>query len=286
VKVQGCDCSIVIKTAFWEKDVPYAEETIRDAFSLLLEEASIEGDGLCRAIRKKSGVTGCVVIPLTIGTVPMLLYLAMGSAGSSVFVSETRNVHKTKINLLPLPDTASFDLVQDRGNERQLFEGCKVKGFELRIEREQAIKLKLDICGEYPSVVYPHSDSLVQGKGERYKGDNVTYKINRTEYKNIYGFTLSCKKEFGTRTELWIRRSLENGNEIPHIIDELTITAELLRDKYEFRHFGTFTITLTRLVLTADETSINSTEAVIGPLRYYAAGNVSAEVFTSGENSA
>jgi hypothetical protein len=292
MKVQGCDCSIVIKTQYKEFDIPYSEETIRDAYSLLQEEASIEGDGSCRAIRKKSGVIGCVVTPLSIGTVPLLLYLAMGSAGSPVFVSETRNLYQYRLNLLPLPDTASFDLVQDRSgnneqgianNERLLYEVCRVQGFELRIEREQAIKLRLDICGERSAVSYPYTDVCVLEKGERYNGDNVTYKINGKDYKNIYGLTLSCKKEFGTRTELWIRRSLENGNEIPYIIDELTITTELLRDKYEYRHFGTFTITLKRLVLTADETSINSTGAVIGPLRYYVAGGVQAEVFSSGE---
>jgi hypothetical protein len=285
MKVQGCDCSIVIKTVHHEFDVPYSEETIRDAYSLLQEEASIEGDGLCKAIRKKCGVTGCVVTPLSIGTVPLLLYLALGSAHAPVFVSETRNVYKTKINLLPLPDTASFDLVQDRGNERLHFEGCKVQGFELRIEREQTIKLRLDVCGENFAISYPYTDTFVPEKGERYSSDNVVYKINGKEYKNIYGLTLSCKKEFGTRTELWIRRSLENGNEIPHIIDELTITAELLRDTYEIRSFGKFTITLTRLVLTADETSINSTEAVISPLRYYVAGVVSADVYSSSEET-
>jgi hypothetical protein len=158
-----------------------------------------------------------------------------------------------------------------------------VQGFELRVEREQAIKLRLDICGERSAVVYPYTDTFVPEKGERYNGDNVTYKINGKEYTNIYGLTLSCKKEYGTRTELWIRRSLEAGNEIPHIIDELTITAELLRDKYEVRRYGTFTITLKRLVLTSDETSINSTGAVISPLRYYVAGVVTSEVFSSGE---
>ena len=90
MKVQGCDCSIVIKTAYREMDVPYSEETLREAVSLLQEEASIEGDGICRAIRKRGGVTGCVVTPLTIGTAPLLFYLAMGSAGLPVFVSETR----------------------------------------------------------------------------------------------------------------------------------------------------------------------------------------------------
>ncbi|MDR1902538.1 MAG: hypothetical protein LBQ88_09695, partial [Treponema sp.] len=75
--VNGRDC--LIKTQYRETGIPYAEETIREAVSLLTEEASIEGDGSCRAIRKSGGVAGCVVTPLTIGTAPLLLYLAMGS---------------------------------------------------------------------------------------------------------------------------------------------------------------------------------------------------------------
>ena len=58
--VNGCDCSIVIKTSHCETDVPYSEETIREAASLLQEEAAIEGDGVGKAIRKISGVTGCI----------------------------------------------------------------------------------------------------------------------------------------------------------------------------------------------------------------------------------
>jgi hypothetical protein len=81
MKVQGCDCSIIIKTAHRKMVVPYSEETIREAVSLHVEEAAIEGDGSCRALRKSSGVTGCVVTPLNIGTAPVLLYLAFGSAG-------------------------------------------------------------------------------------------------------------------------------------------------------------------------------------------------------------
>ena len=80
MKVQGGDCSIVIKTQHRETDIPYADETLREAVSFLEEEASIEGDGVCRGIRKSGGVTGCVVTPLTIGTAPLLLYLAMGAA--------------------------------------------------------------------------------------------------------------------------------------------------------------------------------------------------------------
>jgi hypothetical protein len=89
--VNGADCSIVIKTTHCEKDIPYSDETLRKAVSFLEEEASIEGDGVCSGIRKRGGSVGCVVTPLTIGTAPLLLYLAMGSVGKPVFVSQTRN---------------------------------------------------------------------------------------------------------------------------------------------------------------------------------------------------
>jgi hypothetical protein len=281
MRVNGCDCSIVIKTAYREMGVPYSEETLREAVSLLTENASIEGDGCCRAIKKSGGVTGCVVTPLTIGTAPLLLYLAMGSAGLPLFVSETRNVYLYQLSLVPMEGGACFDLVQDRGGVRRLFENCRAKGFELRFNRGESIKLKLDVCGEYAPAIYPYVEIPATEGGERFSGDFVTYRINGTEYKNIYGLTLSAKREGGTKTELWIKRSLEQGPDLPSIIEELTITARLLRDAYEFRYFGTFRITLKRLVLTSDETAVDCADGVIGPLRYYVAGTVTAEVFTS-----
>jgi hypothetical protein len=295
----------VIKTQYRETGIPYAEETIREAVSLLREEAAIEGDGSCRAIRKSGqqvglGVTGCVVTPLTIGTAPLLLYLAMGSAGLPLYVSETRNLYLYKLDLLPMEDSTRFDLVQDRApfgrpngdaeNQgfsahvpagRKLYEGCAVTSFELRIVRGEAVKLKLDIRGEHPPAIYPYQDIAPMERGERFMGDGVTYRINGTEYKNIYGLTMAARKEGGTRTELWIKRVLEPGTDIPDLIEELTITAQLLRDKYEYRHYGAFRITLKRLVLTADETAVNTADAVIGPLRYYVAGTVTAETFTT-----
>ena len=290
--VNGCDCSIVIKTSHCEMDVPYSEETIREAAAILQEEAAIEGDGCCKAIRKNSGFTGCVVAPLTLGTAPLLLYLAMGAVGKPVFVSETRNLYKYELNLLPLEDTERFDLIQDRGGERKLFEGCGITGFELRFLRGEAVKLKLDICGERSPRIYPYTDSTqsqttkLSGTvigNERFSGDFTSYWINGREYKNIYGVTLSCKKEGGTKTELWIKRVLENGDDLPSSIEEFIISAQLLKDSYEYRHYGTFHITLKRLVLVCDETNVNSTDAVVGPLRFYVAGAVSTEVFTTGE---
>jgi hypothetical protein len=89
------------------------------------------------------------------------------------------------------------------------------------------------------------------------------------------------KKQGGTKTELWIKRVLENGFDIPAVIEDMTITAQLLRTQYEYRYFGTFRITLKRLVLVSDETDINSADTVIGPVRYYVAGTVFTEVFNS-----
>jgi len=277
--VNGCDCSIVIKTEHWEIDVPYSDETVREAVTLLQEEASIEGDGVCRGLRKISGVTGCVVTPLTIGTAPLLLYLAMGGADNPVFVSETRNLYLYRLDLIPTDDTKQFDLVQDRKSERRLFEGCRVQGFELRVMRDEVIKLKLDIVGDYPARTYPYNDTFEREQGERFKGDCVTYKINGQEYKNIYGITLVSKKQGGTKSIIFIKREKKQGSDIPEVIEEMTITAQLLRDKHEYKYYGIFRISLKKLVLISDETEINSADTVIGPLRYYISGSASADIF-------
>jgi len=285
MKVQGRDCTIVIKTTHKEDnqrllDVPYSEETIREAVSILQEEAAIEGDGNCKAIIKKNGVTGCVVTPLTIDTVPLLLYLAFGSAGKPIYVSQTRNVYNSKLNLLPLEDTECFDLIQDRKNERRVFEDCRIQGFEFRIENDNAIKLKLDVCGERSAKTYLYTDDVDKTTGERFKSNCVDYYINGKENHFIYGITLSVKKTGGVKTEIWIKRILPVGNELPECIDEFIIIARLLSTKYEFSNYGLFSIKLKNLVLISDETNINSSDTVIDPLRYYVSGGVSATVHT------
>jgi hypothetical protein len=216
----------------------------------------------------------------------------MGTVGSPVFVPETKNLFKYLIVNTPLEDTEHFSLLQDRKNERLFYEYCHVFEFELRMMRDEAIKLKLDIVGEYPARAYPFAQSqtsemsgTVIGReaGERFKGDSVTYLINGQEYKNIYGLTLVSKKRGGTKTELWVKRSLEKGTDLPFDIDEIIVTAKLLKDRYEYRYYGTFRITIKKLVLISDETEVNATGAVISPLRFYVTGGVQAEVFTSGE---
>jgi len=281
MNVNGRDCTITIKTSHHEFDVPYSEETIREAVSLLQEEASIEGDGNCKAIVKKSGVTGCVVTPLTLDTVPLLLYLAFGAAGRPYFVSETRNNYSCKLTLIPLEDTECFDLIQDRGNERRVFEDCRIHGFELRVENDEAIKLKLDVCGERSATSYLYTDVTERTKGERFKSDCVDYYFHGKINNFIYGITLSVKKIGGTKTEIWIKRILPIKNDLPECIDEFVIIGRLVLKNFERSNYGLFSIKLKNLVLISDETNVNAADTVIDPLRYYVSGTVSADVFTT-----
>jgi hypothetical protein len=138
--VNGRDCSLAIRTAKEETGIAYSEETIREAATLLREEASIEGDGACGAVRKSGGAAGCVVAPLTLGTAPLLFWLALGDAGLPAYVSETRNLYLYKLNLMPAEESVGFAVAQERGGSGKLYEGCVVTGFELRMLREQAVK--------------------------------------------------------------------------------------------------------------------------------------------------
>jgi len=208
-----------------------------------------------------------------------LLYLAMGGADNPVFVSETKNLYLYRLDLIPTDDTKHFDLIQDRKSGRRLFEGCRVQGFELRVMRDEAIKLKLDVVGDYPARAYPYTDTFEREAGERFNGDCVTYKINGQEHKNIYGITFVSKKQGGTKNTILIKREKNKGMDIPEVIEEMTITAQLLRDKHEYKYYGIFRITLKKLVLVSDETEINSADTVIGPLRYYISGSASTDIF-------
>jgi hypothetical protein len=278
--VRGRDCGIAIRTGDGAAAaLPYAEETIREDVSLLREEASIEGDGRRRATRKRGGAAGCVVTPLTIGTAPLLLALAMGDAGQAVYVSETRNVHRRSLRLLTAEDSKRFDVIQDRGGSRKLYEDCVVVGFELRIMRGRAIQLKLDIAGDMTPATLPYSDTFVVETEERFMEDGVVCRINGTEYGDIYGLAIDARKKGGTRIEARLHRVLNDAGELPSVIETLEVTARLFRDCYEWRSLGMFRLRLSRLFLMADETRVDAPDAVIGPLRYYVAGTVSAEVF-------
>jgi hypothetical protein len=279
MNVQGKDCRIFLRRDGAVTGLPYSEETIREAVCLLTEEAGIEGDGVCRAVRKSAGVTGCAVTPLTRETTPLLFALAFGEAGRPEFVSETRGLYRHRLFLRPFEDSAAFDLIRER-ESLLIYEGCRVKGFELRIFRGEAVKLKIDIAGESGPGPYPHTETAETKNAERFKEDGVTYEINGNKNADIYGLTLNTAKKAGTHTEVRIHRILRQNGELPAVIENLEITVRLFRNRYEEREYGRFCLRLSKLLLMADETAIDAPGAVIGPLRYYAAGNISADVFT------
>jgi hypothetical protein len=211
----------------------------------------------------------------------LLFWLALGDAGLPAYVSETRNLYLYKLNLMPAEESVRFAVAQERGGSGKLYEGCVVTGFELRMLREQAVKLKLDIRGEQPPAALPYQDIAAAEAGERFMGDGVACRIDGAEHTNIYGLTISAKKEGGVKTEARIHRVLEPEADFPDVIDTLTVTAFLLRDQYEERRCGMFRLTLTQVTLASDETMIDCADGIIGPLRYYVAGKVYAEVFTA-----
>jgi hypothetical protein len=290
--VQGRGCSIVIKTEYRELGIPYAIETIRETETLLTEEAAIEGDGSSRAIRKSGqqvgrGVTGCVVTPLTIGTAPLLWAVVLGKQDAPVFVSETRNLYKHVSHLAPYEDCPGFGLIRQRGDERIWFENCGVEGFELRIKREAGLPgvlhLRLDVRGDCPPEPYLVETGRETGYGERFKEAGVRYRINGVENTAIYGLKISVTKTGGTKAVVHIRRIMRDGEEFPPVIESLSIKARLFRDHYEWRQPGVFRLSLSRLVLAADETGIESADTVIGSLRYYVTGTMTAETFSTRE---
>jgi hypothetical protein len=280
---------VIVKTGDRETALPYSEETLREAVYVLAEEASIEGGGNRRAIRKSAGTTGCIITPLTIGMAPLLWALALGEAERPIFVSETRNLYKHTLRLTPLEDSPVFTLIRKRGAERIRYENCRAAGFELRINRETTeatpgvVYLRLDISGDAPLEPYlPETDSVLN-PAERFKENGVRYAVNGVENKTIYGLTVTTGKKGGAKTELRIHRILQGGTELPANIESVVITARLFRDYYERRLPGTFRLTLSNLLLMTDETSVNTSGPVIGPLRYYCAGDIAAETFTNNE---
>ena len=56
--VNGSNCSIIVKTTHREMDVPYSEETLREAVSLLIEEAAIEGMAFVRRYGRNMALPG------------------------------------------------------------------------------------------------------------------------------------------------------------------------------------------------------------------------------------
>jgi hypothetical protein len=113
---------------------------------------------------------------------------------------------------------------------------------------------------------------------ERFKEDGVSYFADGKFWCNIYAAILSVNKVGGCKSVLTLSRVWGN-EDLPEHIDLINISVRLFRDKYEERLYGTFHVTLFDLRLITDGTSVNTADAVIGPLRYVVSGSVNAAVY-------
>jgi hypothetical protein len=84
------------------------------------------------------------------------------------------------------------------------------------------------------------------------------------------------------RTEIRIHRkaSSEDDHLFGARIETLELDARLYRDEYEERHKGRFVIRATDLLLLSEDAKPDSASAIVGPLRYIVAGELTAEVYT------
>jgi hypothetical protein len=173
--------------------------------------------------------------------------------------------------------------MRERG-KAVVYKGCRVCGFELRMFRDEAVKLKIDILGKTGPEPYQSGEKPELKEGERFREDGVMYRVNGAERTDIYGLGLRVTKDEETKAEVRIHRILWPDGELPAVIENFTLAARLFRDRYETREYGRFALRLEKLLLMADETAVDAPGAVIGPLRYYVAGEVSAEVFEEMKN--
>jgi hypothetical protein len=206
-----------------------------------------------------------------------------GKDDGSFYTSGTRNLYRQAFRLCAADEAARFYLHEQRGNEEKIYPECFCKGFELRIEREEAVKLHIDIGGDIAAKTYiadPVKKNI--SYAERFKESGVEYFINQRKYNSIYRFVLSCEKSNGCKTAVLVYRYLNTDSEPPGYIETLTLRANLFRDMYEPGQHGKFSITLSDLRLLSDETEVCAADAVIGGLRYSVCGAVSADVFMEG----
>jgi hypothetical protein len=191
----------------------------------------------------------------------------------------------THSDLCAADTSERFSLIEEWGTTTKIYPDCVCTAFELRIHRGEALKAHLQIesstqTREERKEKNEKSEERIFSC-ERFKECGARYLIDGKYFDNIYGSTLSVKKEGGCPTEIFLNRVLEN-EELPEHINFLHIPLVLFREKYEERSFGRFMIILNDLHLISDETEVNTADAVIGQLRYAVSGFVSVETYRRG----
>jgi len=286
VNVAGRDCSLVLIAGRHLVSLPYAEETLRNRYLLVAEEAVVDGGGRAVDVLRPDGATGCIVTRLGLSTAPILLALVLGAEDPAFFVSGTRSVYAHPLALDYRETGTPFDVVADHVNDMRLFRRLYPRGWELRVMRGNALYLKLDCTGTNAAEDAPVLPGVPLADEEHFHEDGVTVRVNGSLAPSVYGVVVTVKRGRTTRAEIALHRSWNDAD--AHLfgerIDTLEIEARLWRDGYEDRRTGRFVLDAEALALLGDGTSVNCAGEVIGPLRYLVTGSLGAEVYsTDGE---
>lgn len=279
----GRDVSLTLEIGGRLCAIPYTGKSIREKIAAFSLEAPLEGDGICSAITERRGTTGGFTTLLTLESVPPLFAALFGRTAGRSYLSGTRDLYRTEHALCAFESAAEFSVIERYGRKERRYPVCKCAGFEFRFHRGEALRVHLDIDGDIPAqeVIHAESAKSVLYESEYFSEAGVTYEIDGVEYKNIYGLTITGHKSGGCKTFARLHRAL-GDDEIPAKINTLTVTARLFRDCCEAGRRGLFRLRLSNLLLSADETVVNTADTVIGPLFYIASGDVAAESFERG----
>jgi hypothetical protein len=281
--VNGRDYTVRLGTENAEAALPFLSATLREKILFSEEYAPIEGEGWRGGITESAGTEGGFTTALTLESAPVILGAMFGKIKHVWYVSGTRDLYNHSFMLCASDEAVKFFLCEQCGETEKVYPECFCAGFELRIERDEAVKVRVDIDGNTTAETF-HAVPAVQKMSniERFNERGVEYFINQQKYNSIYRFVLSCDKSNGCRTQVLISRYLTIDNEPTAFIGNLTIHANLFRDRYEENQKGKFEITLTNLRLLSDNTEVSSADAVIGGLRYSVGGVEFVDTFMRG----
>jgi hypothetical protein len=185
--IQGCNFTIQMITDNVDVDIPFSGKTLREKFNVLHEVAAIEGSGQRVAVVEQNGTTGGITTPLTLENVTALFSVVFGKNTDYEFVSETYNLYRFYLDLVPYQDSPQFDLVEKFGSHQNSFLSCFIKSFELRIHRFETIKLHLLLS--FTRIVRVLIDSDI--KAQNIPIINEVLKRERTEYFSEIGTSYS-----------------------------------------------------------------------------------------------
>jgi hypothetical protein len=281
--LNGRDYTVRLGTENAEAALPFLSATLREKIFFSEEYAPVEGEGRLGGITESAGTEGGFTAALTLESAPVILGAMFGKIKHVWYVSGTRDLYDHSFTLCASDEAVKFFLREQRGETEKVYPDCICAGFELRIERDEAVKVRVDIDGESAAETFHAVPAVKKISGiERFNERGVEYFINGKKYNSIYRFVLSCDKSNGCRTQVLISRYLNINNELPSFIENLTLRSNLFRDKYEEGQHGKFAVTLTDLRLLSDETEVCAADAVIGGLRYAVGGVARVDAFTRG----